>query len=135
MNGKQAAPNDRLSDLNLDPREYEANITCVNGEYMALFWFVANNRTLHTIEHVTCRLNAVTSNRAYITDVINNEYLPSSCVRTKDIPLIHQVNSTDPPCQFTSNSVDSTRQQITHSLCINLTVTLLTLLVTYFTFI
>ena len=78
VNGIQAAPLNRLKDLNLDPREYNASVDCVANEYVAKFWIVVNNRTLNTFKKVSCRSDDIVSDTAYVIDALESVVNKSS---------------------------------------------------------
>ena len=55
----QVAPQNYLIH-SLDSREYGVTISpCENGMLIGTFWMYVNNKTLHQVRHVTCRIDGV----------------------------------------------------------------------------
>lgn len=96
VNDMQAAPVDRLQNLRLDSREYGTNISCTENQYVAKFWMFVNDRTLHAVDNITCKIGSdVLSEPVLITDL---HILYPEVMTSVVIPKVKDCNLTVTEC-------------------------------------
>ena len=81
MNGKG------LTHLNLSSVYRQSEVVCGQGQHVAMLSLIINDKTLETVKYVSCNLTVtangelcdISSDRAYIVDIINPYQLLTTC--------------------------------------------------------